>query len=181
MGVFLVVYERDRDLTGLINTALAQVQRYAYAVAYNSEGKYKLYLPTDANSTTADQCFVYNNIKNNWTRETRARVFSAVNAGSNAGLIRESDDTLMLAHADANTAQVAQERKTFAATDYSDIEGTDNITSSSGLTVNVSGGGEKVGDLLVQGASSAVVAAVNGTALTMQSVQIERSHREQRR
>lgn len=84
----------------------------AFAVGYETEREYHLFLPTDASSTYATQEYVYNYVTRAWTRWT---------VPATAGHVLPSDGLEYLGNPTANAARV--ERKTRTGADYQDATG----------------------------------------------------------
>lgn len=132
--------------TSLFGVAYAATQQYAFGVAYQSEHKYVLFLPSgDAPNS---QTLVYNVFTNSWTRWTRQQ---------SAGFVNPADGLLYIGNSQSN--QVVKERKSFSYADLVD----ESIASPSIVAVDVTGyivtlsslNNVSVGDLLYQSASVA--------------------------
>lgn len=129
-----------------------------YAVAYESDRKYVLFMQRIATDSVAKQAWVYNALSNAWTRWEMTR---------GCGIINSNDDKLYLGSADSG--YIYQERKDFAVTDYADDEFPITIVSSSGVTVTVDSTANLAeGQTLVQGGrSSAIASVVDATTITV--------------
>lgn len=106
----------ESDIVGLYDgnaATLAKVKELAFAVGYETEREYHLWLPSDYTSTYATQAYVYNYATKAWTRWT---------VDATAGHVLPSDGLEYLGRADSNG--VAQERKTRTDADYQDATDT---------------------------------------------------------
>ncbi len=114
----------------------------SFGVAYESDRAYILFVPTDSNSTVADQAYRYNTITGTWTRWT---------VDATCGKVFEFDDKLYLG--EGSRPYLKKERKNRDRTDYSDRNFTatviaDNVFQSQILLGSVAN--IEVGDVLVQ-------------------------------
>lgn len=105
-------------------TLFPNLQRDAWGIAYQSDRKYILSMPTTGSDATATQQYVYNHITEVWTKWTLKVT---------CGIVFRRDGKLYLGSG-ANTAPssrsyVYQERKTFTSADYADNEYTTNNTT----------------------------------------------------
>lgn len=143
----------------LLGTASTQVAQYASAVAYETEHKYILGIPSSSGDTANTQTYTYNIFTSAWTRWTRQ--FSC-------GFIQPVQNSLYLGNAQNN--KIAIERKNLSYTDYIDeAVATPNILSYSGYVVTVDTVTNiTVGDLLFQDANDAsVITAIDTVALAL--------------
>lgn len=119
---------------------LPVVKQVGFAVAYESDRQYQLWLPTAVTDTVATQCFVYNPILDSWTHWTCSRSWGAVNPVSN-----------LLTLGDGAAAQVRVERKSFTRSDYADEALPVTFVSATGKVVTLANvSGLSVGDMLYQ-------------------------------
>jgi hypothetical protein len=123
-GVTIVSRPIERNLLDLLATDAADMFLNAFAVGYESERSYTLFLPTVAADVYPTQYYRYNVITNNWTRGTLAKACGGVNP---------YDDRMYLG--DRTHKWMDVERKSFTSFDYADYVNTLSITSSSGSTV----------------------------------------------
>lgn len=155
--------ERE-DLLPLLANALDEVKATCFAVSYESDRQYQLWLPSAAGDTFCKQAFVYNSLRNAWTRWVGNRT---------CGRVDPATDLLWLGDADTNQLRV--ERKAYDFTDYADAELTLHVASG-GVTAGSSSiilddaTGLAVGDALVQYdgediAFAAVVTSIDGEAV----------------
>lgn len=82
-----------------------------FALGYETEHEYRLWLPTTTSDAYATQCYVYNFLTGAWTRHT---------VSARAGIVSHGDDRLYLAD---TSAQLRRERKARTAADYQDADG----------------------------------------------------------
>lgn len=137
-GVQVVSRPIENSVLELLGGALATVKTKSFAVSYETERKYILFLPTEAADATATQAFVFNVFTNSWTRWPMAK---------RCGVVRFSDDKLYLGEASVN--RVSVERKTLTFRDYADESVAVTIVSASGRDVVLTSvTGLEVGDLL---------------------------------
>jgi hypothetical protein len=123
-GVTIVSRPIERDLLDLLATDAADMFFNAFAVGYESERAYTLFLPTVAADTYPTQYYRYNVITNNWTRGTLAKACGGVNP---------YDDRMYLG--DRSHLWMDVERKSLTNFDYADYVGNIVLTSVSGSTV----------------------------------------------
>lgn len=151
-GVQIVSSEVESDLLALLGAANSEVARYAFAVSYESDRQYQLWLPSAAGDTCAQQAYVYNSLFGQWTRWTGERTW---------GRVRRSSNLLYLGDGGDNTVRL--ERKAYDRTDYADETIAVTISSASGKTVTLNTvTGIAAGDLLYQSDSvKALITAVD--------------------
>lgn len=147
--------------TNLFGVAYAATQQYSFGVAYQSDHKYVLFLPTAAGDTANSQALVYNVFTNAWTRWTRQET---------CGFINPADGLLYVGNAQSN--QIVKERKSFSYTDLVDESvATPNITAinSTGYVITLSSlTNVNVGDLLYQSSTLASpILSINLTNVTV--------------
>lgn len=156
-GVQIASREIERDLVRA--SRLTGFADSAFAIAYETDRSYILAVPT-ANSATPTFLWRYHAFTDAWTHAL---------ATVSCGIVDPATDELCLG--DGTPSLMRRERKNFNRTDYADDELPVNITSSSGLTVNLTSAALLLPlDLLVQGANEVRIAAINSNALTMASV-----------
>lgn len=102
----------ESALTSLQGTAASQVAAQAFAVAYESDRKYLLWLPASSADASPTQAFSYNYVTGTWTRRTDA---------AHSGYVSGTDDKLHLALA---AGGAVRERKTRTPADYARPDGT---------------------------------------------------------
>jgi hypothetical protein len=140
-GVTIVSRPIERDLLDLLATDAADMFNNAFAVGYESERAYTLFLPTVAADVYPTQYYRYNVITNNWTRGTLAKACGGVNP---------YDDRMYLG--DRSRLWMDVERKTLTSFDYADYVGNVALTSVNGSTVifNVGSSDLQVGRVIYQ-------------------------------
>ena len=123
-GVTIVSRPIERDLLDLLASNSSDMFLHAFAVGYESERAYTLFLPTVAADTYPTQYYRYNVITNNWTRGTLTK---------NCGGVNPYDDRMYLG--DRNHTWMDVERKTLTSFDYADYVATLIVSSASGSTI----------------------------------------------
>lgn len=144
----------EYTLLSLQGVSLDNLKNYSFAVAYESERKYLLFVPELSGDTTATQCYVYNTFTDSWVRWTIENTCGGVNP---------YDDKLYLGDADSN--YVLSERKTYTYTDHVDygFSSTISVVSTTSLTMTGTDNID-VGDIIYQSSTVfATVTAVNST------------------
>ncbi len=144
-GVRILSAPIERDLLlPLLAEAADQVKALAFAVSCEADRQYQLWLPSSPGDMVCTQAFVYNSLRNAWTRWEGNRT---------CGRVNPADGLLYLGDGDTNRLRV--ERKNYDFTDYADDE-TALVVSSGGVTaggsslVLDSAVGLATGDALVQ-------------------------------
>jgi len=107
------------DRTIIENTSpdlFPNLREVAWGIAYQSDRKYILFMPTTGSDEQASQQYVYNHLTQLWTRWTRA---------ATCGIIFKRDGKFYMGAAlgtanDAGDSYVYQERKSFTNNDYAD-------------------------------------------------------------
>lgn len=128
----------------------------AFGVAYESDRKYLLWLPTLSSDTQGTQAFVFDMFTGAWTRRTDD--FAHV-------MVNPADDRLY----GVDGASVWQERKTLDDTDLADRSYAVTISSGAGtLSVTLADAtNAAVGDALAQGAVYGVITAKVSNTVTL--------------
>lgn len=125
-GVQVVSRAVEIDLTTLSSDLYPDFETIAFAVAYETERKYILFVPTETGDTVATQAYVFNSFTNAWTTWELTR---------NCAIVNPYDDRLYSGN--GSTYFIHQHRKDFVVTDYADDEYDLNVSSYSGTTVTV--------------------------------------------
>jgi hypothetical protein len=148
----------ESTITSLQFTNYSVLRNDSFGVAYDTERKYILFVPSTSADTTPTQAFVFNTFTNTWTRWVLSK---------KCGLVNAADDKLYLG--DASSHYTNQERKSLNFTDYVDFESTQTISAVSGTTLTISGTDSiSVGDVIYQSASKySIVASVDSVAGTV--------------
>lgn len=157
-GVTIASRAIERDLISM--SALSNFATTAFAVSYETDRSYNLGIPTTSLDVQCTFVWRLNVFTNAWSH-----AITAVSAGA------VDPVTDQLTFTDQAASLLRRERKSYSRTDYADDELAVNITSSSGLTVNLTSAAFLVeGDMLVQGSNEIFIDAIVGNALTMRSV-----------
>ena len=148
----------ESTLLGLQGVNLSVLKSESFAIGYDTERKYILWVPSASGDTGPTQAYVFNIFTNSWTRWTLEKT---------CGAVHTTDNKLYLGDADA--AYVNQERKSYSFRDYVDFAFTTNITVSSGTTLTLGQTSEiNEGDVIWQSDSIyAVVQSVDTVAGTV--------------
>ena len=125
-GVTIMSRPIEGDLLKLLSINKTVLQQQAFAVPYESQRAYHLWLPTVSGDTHPTQYYRYNTITNNWTRGTLEKSCGGVNP---------YDDLMYLG--DPHRYWMDKERKSFTSFDYADYADTLHIASVSGTTVTL--------------------------------------------
>lgn len=147
----------EQELLELVNQNYSLVQSIGFGVAYESDRKYYLYLPTTSADTYPTQAHVYNIFTNTWVRHTVA---------ASCGLVDLSNNFYL---GDPASANLLKERKNYSFLDYADYGFTTTIATISSTTLTVGSGfdGIIVGDIIYQSASLfAIVESIDVAAQT---------------
>lgn len=157
-GVQTISTPIDDKIKNVINTAgRTAINDLAFGIADPEDRKYKLFLPTLSTDTKCNQAFVYDFYTQSWTRWV---------LNANDGIVPSNTHKVML----ANDNGILAERKAGTYSDFVDytIDNT-SVLSGSGITYSYTGGTVRAGDLIVQGATRAWVAAVGSGTITLTS------------
>jgi hypothetical protein len=157
-GVQVVSRPIESTLLSLQGQDLTVLQNQTFAVSYESERKYILFVLSVTGDTTPTQAYVYNTFTNTWTRWPLSKTCGGVNP---------ANDKLYLG--DASTAYVNVERKAFKYTDYVDYGFTASISAVSGRVLTMTSTDLiAVGDIIYQSSSIfATVESVDSVAGTV--------------
>lgn len=142
----------EQELLSLVNQNYALTQTSAFGVAYESDRKYYIYLPSSSADAYATQAYVYNIFTNTWVRHTVPATCAFIDSSNNFYL------------GDPTSQYLRKERRNYDFRDYVDYGFSTEITASSSGVVTLDSGTDDVdvGDLLYQSdALYAVVSAVN--------------------
>lgn len=136
-------------VSGNIDDTIRKVTTFAYdyfytsfAVSYESDRAYTIWLPTTKLDTKATQAFRYNTFTNTWTRWTKANT---------CGIVNSRDDRMYLGS--ASRLVIEQERKDDERQDYADRDFalTLGADAFNGTTVTLSSVADvEAGDVMVQ-------------------------------
>jgi hypothetical protein len=152
------VWSRAIEIDLLKLKTLSNFKTVAFGVAYETDRKYYLYLPTLVADTYATQAKIYNLFTGAWTEAEYDRT---------CGVVNVTDDKLYFGEGGAN--YVRQERKTYTVEDYAEDEFAVTISSSSGTTVTlVSTSDCAVGQTLAQGLTRTAIITEVTDATTLE-------------
>ena len=148
----------EDDLLDVMRLDPEVITQRAFAVSYESERQYQIWLPTDDDDTCAQIAFVYNSLHGTWTKWVAERTW---------GLVSPADGKLYMG--DGTTNRMRRERKALDRTDFVDEQFAVNIVSKSGLAFTLtSSTGITVGDMLWQSENQkSIVTAIDGNVVTV--------------
>lgn len=152
-GVTIMSRPIEGDILNLlqINPNILAIE--SFAVAYESQRAYYVWLPTEDTDTYPTQYYRYNTITNNWTRGTLAQ---------HCGGVNPADDRMYLGLTDQAFMYV--ENKNHVAMDYSDYVSTNAISSVSNKTVTIASASSlEPGQVIFQEPAFAVKTASTST------------------
>lgn len=134
----------ERTLIDILGLNANVLKQESFGIAYETDRKYILFVPSQAGDVGPSQAFVYNTFTNTWTRWVLSKTCGGVNP---------ADDKIYLG--DFDSSYVNRERKTFTYSDHADYKTTVTISSVSGTTVTVSDGVDRVavGDVIYESAT----------------------------
>lgn len=157
-GVRVVSRPIESTLLSLQGIGLSVLSTYSFAIGYESERKYILFVPSVSDDTSATQAYVYNTFTDSWVRWT---------LDSNCGGVNPADDKLYIS--DADSQYTKQERKAFSYTDYVDYGFSATVSAVSTTTLTISSSDLiDVGDIIYQSSTiQGTVTAVSSTAGTV--------------
>ena len=157
-GVSVVSRPIESALLALIAPAVRSVTAaYAFAIGYESDRKYLLWLPETYTDTKATQAYVLDTFTGAWTRRTDDYAHAIVN---------RTDDRIYA----VDGTSVWQERKTLDRTDLAERSYGVTIVSGGGTNTVVLGSAANaaVGDVIAQGSTTyAVITAKATNTLTL--------------
>jgi hypothetical protein len=139
-GISIISRAVENSLIPIV--AYSNLASTAFAVFYQTDRKYILFLPQRATDTTATIAWVYNNVTNAWVTWDMAK---------RCGIVNTYDDKLYFGAADVASVEI--ERKTYTREDHADREIAVTVSSYDPETATVDIGNVlnyKVGDVLVQ-------------------------------
>jgi hypothetical protein len=139
----------------LYGTCLSQIQSYAFAVAYETEGHYILSLPQTSSDTWCTYQLLYNVFNENWWEWD-------VEVGT--GYVSSTDGKLYFGA--GNNSRVLKEFKSFSYTDFADYEQDCVLSSAVGTTLTLTGTSSmSVGDIVEHdGYQPGYIVAVDSTS-----------------
>jgi hypothetical protein len=128
-GVTIISRPIESDLLDLLNINPTKLKTESFAVGYESQRAYYLWVPTNENDVYPTQYYRYNVITNNWTRGTLSAKI--------AGGVNPADNLLYLSTYAQPWMDV--ERSSFTNFDYADYVSTNAITAQSAKTITIAG------------------------------------------
>jgi hypothetical protein len=147
----------ESTILSLQGADLDNLKNLSFAVSYETERKYILFIPTATSVAAADQAFVFNSFTSTWTRWPLTKT---------CGAVSPTEDKLYLG--DGNSNLVNQERKAYSNRDYVDYLTTTTVTSVSGTTITLTNSDQiNIGDIIYRDDSYVVVASVDSTSNTI--------------
>lgn len=130
----------EADIKYLFGKMLSSIKTMAFGVAYETERKYILYLPSSITDTYCTQAYVFN---------TYTKTFTRWPLSATIGTVDPRTDKLLLGSSTLNT--LLQETKTYSYLDYADYLSTETIISVTGKVLKMTGIDKlSVGDLIWQ-------------------------------
>lgn len=150
----------EQDLLELYGADSSNVATKGFGIAYETDRKYYLFLPSASTDDTATQAYVYNSFTNTWVRHVLT---------ANCGLTYQNNLYL----GDGLSNFILKERKTYTYLDYVDYGFSSTITGIDGTTITLSGGTDNIaiGDILYQ--STSVFAIVESVDTINSTVTVE--------
>jgi len=136
----------EQTLLALFAADIDLVKSEAFAVSYEPERRYHLWLPSTATDTTATQCFAYNVFTQSWVRYTLP---------ATAGFASSTQ----LYYAPPDTNYILKDRRSFTYADYGDFKLQLTISDTDDNTLTLSDASQvDIGDIIYE--SSTVFAFV---------------------
>ncbi len=150
----------EQEILETVNQAYTTVQSLAFGLAYESDRKYYLFMPTNSSATYPSYAHVYNVFTNSWVKHP---------VPATAGLV---DGTNNLYLGDPTSQYLKKERKNYTFLDYADFGFTTAITNIDGMTLTLSTGVDliSIGDVLFQ--SSTIFGVIEGVNTASNTVTI---------
>lgn len=108
-GISIISRSIENQLLPLVHNS--NIPQTAFALFYQTDRKYILFMPLTSSDSVAETAWVYNNITNAWTQWDISKTCGVVNTGV---------DKLFLGASDINNIEI--ERKDFDRTDFADRE-----------------------------------------------------------
>ncbi len=157
-GIQVISRSIESSILQLLGVNATVLKNKSFAVAYETERKYILFVPSNSQDTYPTQAFVYNTFTNTWTRWDLSK---------RCGLVNPADDKLYLGDGDSEYTNI--ERKTYTFRDYVDEAETYEVISVNGDVVTLfTVAGLELGDLLYQSATlNSQVIEINPLANTV--------------
>lgn len=149
-GVSIISMPIENDLFEL--SEYANFSTLSFAIAYSSDRKYILFVPTTPEDTTCTQAFIYNSYTNTFVRWT---------LNANCGIVRPNEEKQGELFYGTSSGITYKERKSFTLEDYADEEYSVTIididTSHKKVTVSSLPSEVQVGYTIKQGNKSSLI------------------------
>lgn len=147
-GVSIISMPIETDLFEL--SEYANFSTLSFAIAYSSDRKYILFVPSSPNDTTCTQAYIYNSYTNTFVRWTLS---------ANCGIVRPNEEKQGELFFGTSEGITYKERKTFTLEDYADEEYSVTIigVSTNKVTVSSLPSEVKVGYTIKQGYLSSII------------------------
>ena len=147
-GVSIISMPIENDLFEL--SEYANFSTLSFAIAYSSDRKYILFVPSSPNDTTCTQAYIYNSYTNAFVRWTLS---------ANCGIVRPNEEKQGELFFGTSEGITYKERKTFTLEDYADEEYSVTIIGVSNNQVTLSSlpSEVKVGYTIKQGYLSSII------------------------
>jgi len=147
-GVSIISMPIETDLFEL--SEYANFSTLSFAIAYSSDRKYILFVPSSPNDTTCTQAYIYNSYTNTFVRWTLS---------ANCGIVRPNEEKQGELFFGTSEGITYKERKTFTLEDYADEEYSVTIIGVSNNQVTLSSlpSKVKVGYTIKQGFLSSII------------------------
>ncbi|TGM95044.1 hypothetical protein EHR02_00125 [Leptospira levettii] len=154
-GVEVLSYDIETPLIHLLSNSNV---KKSFAVAYDSERSYLLFVPSKNTLNECDIAYVYNQFTNTFTQWNLGLV--------KAGILNRTDNKLYFADADN---RIIKERKSFNSSDYYDkeIEATLVSFTNNELVLNEVVLEVKIGDSISQGSRNALIIDIDRNTNTI--------------
>lgn len=148
----------EYTLLSLQGVSLSNLKNLTFAVGYESERKYILFVPSSSGDTNPTQAYVYNVFTDSWVRWTLEKTCGGVNP---------TDDKLYLG--DSDSEYISQERKNYSYLDYVDYGFAATVSGVSTTTLTISNSDNiAAGDVIYQSSTVfSTVASVDSVAGTV--------------
>lgn len=156
-GVELVSRPIESALLRAFGTGLDSIKTHSFAIGYESDRKYMLFIP-EGGASNVSICYVYNTITNNWTSYSLRK---------KAGIVNPVDDKLYLS--DSTTPLVSKERKSYSFRDQVDEDIDVIVSNVEGRTLTLNTvTGMAIGDLYYENDNVfGVIESIDTPSLTM--------------
>ena len=149
-GVSIISMPIETDLFEL--SEYANFSTLSFAIAYSSDRKYILFVPSSPNDTTCTQAYIYNSYTNTFVRWTLS---------ANCGIVRPNEEKQGELFYGTSSGITYKERKSFTLEDYADEEYLVTIididTNHKKVTVSSLPSEVKVGYTIKQGYLSSII------------------------